>query len=523
MPYILEAFLNNIPVKGASLREGSLLIGSRPKCDLELDGKRVANEHARIDYESNRITIWKLAKNEPLLVNNKQILSTILSIKDTITIGDYTLRFTEQGTKYAIDLNLFKIQIYNRLINKLNLAKLKIEELSDKDLWRKCEIVLTEIIESSYIPEGIDVASLKLEILREALGLGPLEKLLEDDSVTEIMVNSKDQIFVERKGRIVREPIAFTTNAQVVNVLARIVNPIGRRIDESSPMVDARLKDGSRVNGIIPPLALQGPTITIRKFSKKKLTTEDLIEVGSLNQNIVLFLKSAVELKKNMIISGGTGSGKTTLLNVLSNFIPIHERVISIEDSAELKLPQENLVSLEARPANIEGAGAISIRELVKNALRMRPDRIVVGECRGGEALDMLQAMNTGHEGSLTTLHANDTNEAILRLETMVLMSGFDLPVMVIRRQIFSAINIIIQQSRLSDGSRKIVRISEVVGMEGAEIILKDIFVFKKTGFDKEGKLMGYYTATGHIPEFIKTYNQTGGAFPLTNFNVTTG
>jgi len=360
------------------------------------------------------------------------------------------------------------------------------------------------------IPSNLDVANLKREVLNEAVGLGPLEDLLSDDAVTEIMVNAHDDIYVERAGRLTRSEVIFSSDSAVMSSIERIVSPLGRRIDESSPMVDARLADGSRVNAIIPPLALRGPTLTIRKFAKKKLTSDDLIGFGTLNQNMVNLLQMCVEQHCNIIISGGTGSGKTTLLNIMSNFIPETERIITVEDAAELKLSQPHVVALEARPANLEGKGAIPIRDLVKNCLRMRPDRIVVGECRGGEALDMLTAMNTGHDGSLTTVHANTPRDVVSRLEVMVMMAGMDLPAKAIREQISSAVHMVVQQSRLADGSRKITHISEITGMEGEVVQLNDIFLFKQEGFDEDGKVLGEYVSTGQVPQLYENLRARG-------------
>jgi pilus assembly protein CpaF len=318
------------------------------------------------------------------------------------------------------------------------------------------------------------------------------------------MVNCHDEVFIEQAGVLTRSPVIFTDDRAVLGAIERIVAPIGRRIDESSPMVDARLADGSRVNAVIPPLALKGPSITIRKFSKRKLVGEDLLKFGSMSPEMLEFLHTAVEQGANIIISGGTGSGKTTLLNVLSSYIPDDERIVTVEDAAELQLHQPNLVSLEARPANMEGKGAVHIRDLVKNCLRMRPDRIVIGECRGGEALDMLQAMNTGHDGSLTTAHANTPRDCIARLEVMTLMAGLDLPVQAIREQICSAVDIIVQQSRFSCGSRRVTHITEVNGMESGVITLQDVFVFKEEGFDENGKIQGKFVPTAYIPDFYQ-------------------
>ena len=335
-----------------------------------------------------------------------------------------------------------------------------------------------------------------VEIYDSIRGLGPLEKLLADETVTEIMVNGAKQVFVERKGKLMQSDVTFYDNEQLLNVIDRIVSPLGRHIDEANPMVDARLSDGSRVNAVIAPLSLKGPLLTIRKFSKVPLTVENLINYGSLTMKMAAFLESCVKGRLNVVVSGGTGSGKTTLLNVLSAFIPYDERIVTIEDAAEIQLQQQHVLTLEARPANLEGTGQISIRDLVRNALRMRPDRIIVGEVRGGEALDMLQAMNTGHDGSLTTGHANSTRDMLARLETMVLMAGMNLPVSAIRQQIASAIDIIVQQSRMRDGSRKVIGISEVIGMEGDVIVTQEIFTYDYG----DGRTPGRFRATGIKP-----------------------
>jgi pilus assembly protein CpaF len=353
----------------------------------------------------------------------------------------------------------------------------------------------------------------------EAIGLGLLEPMLHDPSITEIMVNGADDVFVERQGRLQRWPVSFTSDRAVLGIIERIVAPIGRRIDESSPMVDARLKDGSRVNAVIPPLALKGPSITIRKFSKRKLEAGDLQTFGSASAAMVEFLRICVEQRKNVLISGGTGSGKTTLLNILSNFIPKDERIVTIEDAAELQLHHENIVSMEARPANIEGKGLVAIRDLVRNSLRMRPDRIVVGECRGGEALDMLQVMNTGHDGSLTTAHANSPRDMLARLEVMVLMAGMDLPVSAIREQVASAVDIIVQQTRFACGARKITSIVEVTGVESGTIQLQEVFAFVQTGLGADGKTSGHFAGRGFVPEFYEGLARIGVPLDLSIFN----
>lgn len=350
-------------------------------------------------------------------------------------------------------------------------------------------------------------------IVAEILGFGPLEILLADESVSEVMVNGPEKVFVERKGKLTKTNVVFEDNEHVMRVIDRIVSPLGRRIDESSPMVDARLPDGSRVNAIIPPLALNGPTLTIRKFEKDPLTIDDLISFGSMSPETAEFLRACVKGRLNAVVSGGTGSGKTTLLNVMSSFIPEDERIITVENAAELQLRQEHVVTLESRPPNIEGKGEVTIQDLVINTLRMRPDRIVVGECRGGEALDMLQAMNTGHDGSLTTAHANTPRDTLSRLETMCLMSGMDLPIRAIREQVAAAIDLIVQQSRMRDGSRKIMNITEIQGMEGDVIVMSDIFVFEQQGMEN-GKIIGRLKPTGIRPKFYERIESAGITLP---------
>jgi pilus assembly protein CpaF len=357
------------------------------------------------------------------------------------------------------------------------------------------------------IPAHVDRDALIGELADEALGLGPLERFLSDPTISEIMVVDADTIFVEQKGRLVLADARFTDDERVRAVVERIITPLGRRIDESSPLVDARLRDGSRVNAVIRPLAIRGTCITIRKFSKSPLTLEKLVDFGALTAEMGLFLNRAVIAKKNIVIAGGTGSGKTTLLNVLSERIPNDERIVTIEDAAELKLKQVHVVSLETRPANMEGRGEYTIRDLVKNALRMRPDRIVVGECRGGEALDMLQAMNTGHEGSLTTTHANSPREAVARLETLCLMAGLELPARAIREQIAGAVHLLVQQTRLSDGSRKVTQICEVAGMgDEGEVRIVPIFQFVRTGTGPAGEVLGEFRSTGFLPSFLHDF-----------------
>ncbi len=403
-----------------------------------------------------------------------------------------------------------KGRIQGRLLSELNTL-----DLGERDQVRHHieELFNTILAEESMVLSRTERQRLFEAIVAEILGFGPIEILLSDESISEVMVNGPKDIFVERKGNLVRANVVFESNDHVMRIIDRIVAPLGRRVDESSPLVDARLPDGSRVNVVIPPIALNGPTVTIRKFSKKPLTIEDLIRFGSMTPEIAELLRGCVFGRLNMVVSGGTGSGKTTLLNVLSNFIPDDERIITVENAAELQLQQDHVVTLESRPPNIEGRGEITIRDLVINCLRMRPERIVVGECRGGEALDMLQAMNTGHDGSLTTLHANNPRDSLSRLEVMCLMAGMELPVRAIREQVASALDVICQQSRLRDGSRKIMQITEVQGMEGEMITMSDIFEFEQTGLEG-GKIIGRIKPTGIRPKFNQRIEDAGIHIP---------
>jgi len=419
-------------------------------------------------------------------------------------------------------------RIHAKLLDTMDLRRHDVSSMSDEQLRTESAAVIRTILKEmdKDLPRELDREVLSRQVLDEAVGLGPLEELLADDSVSEIMVNRYDEIYIERNGRLLRHPLTFTGDRAVLGVIERIVAPLGRRIDESSPMVDARLKDGSRVNAIIAPLALKGPALTIRKFSARRLTSQDLVEFGALSPDMATFLQICVESRKNIIVSGGTGSGKTTLLNILSNFIPSGERIITVEDAAELKLHHEHLISLESRPPNVEGKGAVPIRELVKNTLRMRPDRIVVGECRGAEALDMLQAMNTGHEGSLTTLHANTPRDGLARLETMVLMAGMDLPLTAIREQIASAVDVVVQQSRFACGSRKVTSITELTGMESGKVQLQELFRFVSQGYgnpDRHGlkRVQGYFTGCDMVPNFYEELRAVGGDLDMNIFKPT--
>ena len=405
-----------------------------------------------------------------------------------------------------------KSRVQGRLIKELD------PKLDVNDHVKVREVVL-QLFEKILTEEGqllprSESTILFDAILAEIIGFGPIQPLLDDESVSEVMVNGPNKVFVERKGRLELTDVKFDDEGHVRRIIERIISPLGRRCDESSPLVDARLPDGSRVNAIIPPLALDGSTVTIRKFSKKPLTVDDLIRFGSLTPELAEFLGACVISRFNIIVSGGTGSGKTTLLNVLSSFIPDEERIITVEDAAELQLMQQHWVRLESRKPNIEGKGAVSIRDLVVNTLRMRPDRIVIGECRAGEALDMIQAMNTGHDGSLTTIHANNPKETISRLEVLVMMAGMDLPLAAIRKQISSAIQLIVQQERLRDGSRRVTYVTEVQGMEGDSVVLQDIFLYEQTGIDESGKILGHVKPTGLRPKYMQKITDAGIHLP---------
>jgi len=438
-------------------------------------------------------------------------------------------RFPDPPVPAATDRDLerylggfeWRRKLHRMLLETIDLRRKDLRQFSDQALRAETEILVREILAHSLqLPPEIDAEELITDVLDEVVGLGALERLLADQDVSEIMVNSRDEIFVERKGKLERCRAAFTSDEAIRSVIDRIVAPLGRRIDEASPMVDARLKDGSRVNAIIPPLALRGPTITIRKFNKRLFGVDDYVRLGSASAAMFEFLKICVECRKNIVISGGTGSGKTTLLNILSNLIPKGERIVTIEDAAELKLNAPHLVSLEARPSNVEGKGVIAIRDLVRNSLRMRPDRIVVGECRGGEALDMLQAMNTGHDGSLTTAHANSPRDVISRLEVMSLMAGMDIPMSAVREQIASAVDVIVQQTRLSDGSRRITSITEVTGVENGTVQLMEIFRYERRGFGANNEVIGHFTGCDSVPTFYEDLRRIGVKLDLDVFSV---
>lgn len=410
-----------------------------------------------------------------------------------------------------------KTRVQNKLLAEIDPS---MDVSRTDDVRRTIQGLFEQIlVEENIVLSRPERARLFEQISAEILGLGPLQTLLEDDTITEIMVNGPKNIYIERKGKLHRVPVTFESNEHLMRIIDRIVAPLGRRIDESSPYVDARLQDGSRVNAVIPPISLVGPVLTIRKFSKNPITVEQMIQFGSISNESVQFLKACVEARLNIVISGGTGSGKTTLLNVLSSFIPSDERILTIENAAELQLRQEHVVTLESRPPNIEGRGEITIRDLVINALRMRPERIIVGECRGGETLDMLQAMNTGHDGSMTTAHANSPRDAISRIETMCLMAGMDLPIRAIREQIAGAVDVICQQERMRDGTRKVTAITEVSGMEGDVITMTDIFVFEHTGTEN-GRIVGRLRPTGLRPKFMDKIESAGIHLPPSIFGI---
>ena len=539
------------PGEGAATRyrldDGSYLIGRGASCPLHLPELDVSERHALLMLRGRKARLEDLHSANGTYVNGNPIDGIVEIPPDAIVqIGENMMRISPAADEptaggprsraadesraaepspepppappppdpLADIRRQAKEQIQRELIARLDLKRLTVAGVDRAGLERQATEKIHEIVEqvrtSGKLPHGIDAARLEREVFNEALRLGPLEDLIADDTVTEIMVNGPHRVYVERGGKIQLTDLQFLDDASVMAIIERIVSPIGRRIDESQPYVDARLADGSRVNAIIPPLSLSGPTVTIRKFAKKTLTVEDFIRFGTWTRNAAEFMKACVIMRKNIIVAGGTGSGKTTLLNLLSGFIPHDERIVTVEDAAELRLVQPHVVRLEARPPNIEGRGAVTIRDLVKNCLRMRPDRIIVGECRGGEALDMLQAMNTGHDGSLTTVHANSPRDVISRLETMVLMSGMELPSRAIREQIASAVDIIIHESRLSDGSRKVVAISEVTGLEGQNVVMQDIFAFRQTGVDERGVVTGVFRPTGAVPTFYEHLKSRG-------------
>lgn len=509
----MSAYYLQTPSARYPLKEGINTVGRTASNDIALDNPKVSSRHLVIKIEEERITLEDGGSTNGTFIDGAPIQRAEVKPSQRFEIADIPLAVQDARADASSDSGTqLKQSIHARLLEGMELKKLNLDQLRDEELREKTKGKIEEILNEfdGRFGSGEERERIAREVLQDSLGLGPLEDLLEDPTVTEIMVNHSRQVYVERNGRLALSGKSFSTNRQVLEIIERIVAPLGRRIDESSPMVDARLKDGSRVNAVIPPLALRGPCLTIRKFSKKKFGPKDLLTFGSVSEPMLAFLAMAVRHRKNIVISGGTGSGKTTLLNIVSSYIPADERIVTIEDSAELQLPQEHVVALETRPPNIEGSGAVAIRDLVRNSLRMRPDRIVVGECRGGEALDMLQAMNTGHDGSLTTAHANSPRDALARLETMSLMSGTELPLRAIRDQVCSAVDLIVQQSRCSDGSRKITHITEVCGIENERIETQDIFLFRQQGIASSGKVEGAFGATGTLPRFVEEMREKG-------------
>ncbi len=536
---------NVVQTKDVADGDWAMLLGRHSECDIVLSGSDVSRKHARLLSCNGQIFIEDLGSTAGTFLNNEKIPETTsVKMGDIIKIANYEIvlsgnphlpesvpvfqqpaaeskreipvdfkkEFQNASVLYEPEIMALTRSIHEDILEKLNLSESALKELNNSTMRSKLEASLDRTLKERRheIPVKIPMDLFRQALLDELIGFGPLSPLLRSPRISEIMINGPHVVFVESAGKLFDSGVRFFNEQHLISIIQRIVEPLGRHIDDASPMVDARLPDGSRVNAVIPPLALHGAALTVRKFADRKLTTDDLIAFGSMTREMALFLQEAVRSRKNILVSGGTGSGKTTLLNVLSLFIPEDERVITVEDSAELKLTHPNLVNLEARPANIEGKGRISIRDLVINTLRMRPDRIIVGECRGAEALDMLQAMNTGHDGSLTTAHANNPRDALARLENMVMMAGFELPSTAIREQIASALDIIVQQTRLVDGSRKVVKITEVTGREGNQILLQDIFTFEQTGLDSNGKVQGYHTATGNIPIFIDELRKSG-------------
>ena len=524
-----------------TLTDGTYMIGRNPSCQICFSFPDVSERHAILTVRGDKAVVEDLHSANGTYVNGELIDGPVaLDGGMVVQVGGSMLRVCDENdwaAKAAEDVareepaveptesgqvdddepsppdpmrelrRNVQEQIQKELLKRMDMKRLTMQGVDREGLEdtarEKISQIIDEVVANGRLPDGIDPLRLEEDVFNEAMRLGPLEELLADDTVSEIMVNGPDKVYIERGGRLQLSDCQFTDDASVLSVIERIIAPLGRRCDESQPYVDARLADGSRVNAIIAPLALSGPTITIRKFSKKALTPDDFIRFGTWTHNAAEFMKLCVWLRKNVIVAGGTGSGKTTLLNLLSGYIPHSERIVTVEDAAELRLQQPHVVRLEARPPNIEGKGAVPIRDLVKNCLRMRPDRIIVGECRGGEALDMLQAMNTGHDGSLTTVHANSPRDVISRLETMVLMSGMELPSRAIREQIASAVDIIIHESRLSDGSRKVTAITEVTGLEGNQIVMQDLFAFNQKGVGSDGKIIGEFKPTGAMPTWF--------------------
>jgi pilus assembly protein CpaF len=497
-------------IVGSALNRRLPIILDNPRCRASMAFDELAEELiTHKEYFVSREELSTLFASQPLAKEEEFLKGAPPSLIEALSSGPASGSATGRNITKEEKIDALKQRVHRRVIQEVDLRRLdnvagnpaKIEELRQKTIRAITNAITEEA--GALISSREERERLIKDITDEALGLGPLEDLLRDPEVTDIMINNKDQIHVERHGKLESSPKRFTSNEQVRQIIERIIAPLGRRIDESVPMVDARLADGSRVNAIIPPLALTGPTLTIRKFGRERLKISDLERLEALDKKMSTFIKACVLSRKNIIVSGGTGSGKTTVLNVLSEFIPDGERIITIEDAAELKLHHQHWVRLESRPPNIEGKGAISVRDLFRNTLRMRPDRIIIGECRGPESLDMLQAMNTGHDGSMTTLHANSTHDVLSRLDSLILMSGIEIPLRAIREMTASAIDMIVHTARLPDGTRKIIQVTEVTGMlDEVHIDLKDIFAFKQSGVDEKGKILGDFLPTGTLPSF---------------------
>ncbi|MCP5267048.1 MAG: Flp pilus assembly complex ATPase component TadA [Burkholderiaceae bacterium] len=544
------------PARTVCVTEFPCRIGRQKDRGLCLPSWRVGRVHAELRRMGPALVLADCGTLGGTVVNGERISEHgPLAVDDEIRIGGFTLRVLRVGHVDGADKGMAsepevraegatappaprapvlatdaqasetpawmdaRRELHRRLLARLDLRRQEVRHLSTEALGAALRAQLLELIEADHAFSALPNRDRLIdELIDEAVGLGPLERLLADPSITEIMVNGIESIYVERNGKLEASAVRFSSAEAIRSVIERIVVPLGRRIDESSPMVDARLADGSRVNAIIPPLAIKGPTITIRRFNARVFEPEDLVRQGSASADMLSFLDICVRTRQNILVSGGTGSGKTTLLNLLSNLIDPGERIVTVEDAAELRLRHPHLVALEARPRNAEGRGEVTIRDLVRNALRMRPDRIIVGECRGGEALDMLQAMNTGHDGSLTTVHANSPRDVVARLEVMVLMAGVDIPVPAIRDQIASAVDVVVQQARLPDGSRRIVEIAEITGVEGGRIQMQPLFRFERR-FDAAGRVGGRFVSCGHMPTFFEQLADEGRPVTLDCFS----
>lgn len=529
-------------------------LGSADDCTIKILGSGIGSRHARLDLACDgKFGVVDLGSPAGIRVNGERVVTAgPLSDRDVVSIGDVEIRISAALTatrSVALNSRCYSSErlsgvsvmdsagrvadpadgkklldaarrLHERLLSELDLRRQDVANMSDAALRELASGILGPLVNVEAASADVQGDDLLRLVLDEALGLGPLESLLADEDIREVMVNGAATIFVERCGRLERATTQFSGEVALRGIVERIVSPLGRRIDEASPMVDARLPDGSRVNVVIPPLAVHGTAVTIRRFGRHRIGAADLLRLESLNEKMLRFLEVCVRCRRNILVSGGTGSGKTTLLNVLSSLIPAGERVVTIEDSAELAFDHPNLVALETRPRNIEGRGEVTIRDLVRNALRMRPDRIVIGECRGGETLDMLQAMNTGHDGSLSTVHANSPRELLSRLEVMVLMSGVELPLAAIREQIAASVHLVVHQARFPCGTRRITRITEITGVVGGTIQTQDIFTFSPGVSSSATESSGVFSACGHIPQFYESLTRSGAAVDLSPFSV---